>query len=49
MNNVEGTRQNNLVTSGDGGLFNLDRVKERHRIGRSDCLSKTQDSAKSKR
>lgn len=37
---VEGTRQINSVTSGEGGL------KRHNKRGGSDCLLKTQDFAK---
>ena len=44
-NHLEGTRQNNSVTSAEGGP----KVKKNngwHGIGGGDCLLKTQDSAK---
>lgn len=43
MNNIEGTRQNNSVTSGEGGSIVNYRCNI---IVGSDCLLKTQDSAK---
>jgi len=43
-NYVEGTRQNDSVTSGE----RVTNLICWHRIGGSDCLVKTQDSAKSK-
>ena len=41
-NNIEGTRQIDSVTSGQRGTA----ICGWHRIGESDCLIKTQDSAK---
>ena len=43
MNNIEGTRQNDFVTSGEEVPF----LKRRHKTEGNDCLIKTQDSAKS--
>ena len=42
MNDVEGTRQNHSVTSGEGGLA---RKGEWYGKVSGDCLSKTQDFA----
>lgn len=58
INNIEGTRQNNSVTSGERVLLNDVKILlnlilfwvliilKCHKIGGGDCLLKTQDNAK---
>ena len=45
MNNIEGTRQFDSVTSEERVSINFDRW---HKTGSGDCLIKTQESAKMK-
>jgi len=46
VNSIEGTRQNNPVTSGEGVPKISKTIERCNRIGGGDCLLKTQDSAK---